>query len=69
LIVTNNGIEIFWFSQCPNYRRKLRELLEIAAGSTLESARDHDLAASLATGFQTLPLVSVACGLARNFLA
>jgi hypothetical protein len=68
LIVTNYGSEIVWFSKRPSHKKKLRALLEITDGFSAECSRDYSLAADLATGFQKLPLMPVAGGLARNLM-
>jgi len=68
LIVTNYGSEIVWFSKYPSHKKKLRALLELVDGFSAECSRDYDLAAELASGFQKLPLMPVAGGLAPNLM-
>lgn len=65
LIVTNYGSEIVWFSKFPKHKQKIKALLELADGFSAECTRDYNLAAQIASGYQTLPLMPVAGGLAR----
>jgi glycosyltransferase involved in cell wall biosynthesis len=65
LIVTNYGSEIVWFSKFPKHKAKIKALLDLADGFSAECTRDYNLAAQLSSGYQTLPLMPVAGGLAR----
>jgi glycosyltransferase involved in cell wall biosynthesis len=65
LIVTNYGSEIVWFSKFPKHKAKIKALLDIADGFSAECTRDYNLAAQISSGYQTLPLMPVAGGLAK----
>ena len=65
LIVTNYGSEIVWFSKFPKHKEKIKALLDIADGFSEECTRDYNLAAQISSGYQTLPLMPVAGGLAK----
>jgi glycosyltransferase involved in cell wall biosynthesis len=65
LIVTNYGSEIVWFSKFPKHKAKIKALLDIADGFSAECTRDYNLAAQISSGYQKLPLMPVAGGLAR----
>jgi glycosyltransferase involved in cell wall biosynthesis len=63
LLVTNYGSEIVWFSKYSSHKKKLKALLEITDAFSAECTRDYDLARTIATGFESLPLMPVAGGL------
>jgi glycosyltransferase involved in cell wall biosynthesis len=63
LLLTNYGSDIYWFSRIPKQLKKIKSLLEIADGYSAECYRDYELAASISSGYQVMPLMPTAGGL------
>jgi glycosyltransferase involved in cell wall biosynthesis len=63
LLLTNYGSDIYWFSRVPKHLKRIKALLEIADGYSAECKRDYELAASISSGFQVMPLMPTAGGL------
>jgi len=68
LLVSNYGSDIYWFARIPKHRKILEAILRIADGYSAECERDYKLANSIASGFQSLPLMPITGGLPRGEL-
>jgi glycosyltransferase involved in cell wall biosynthesis len=63
LLLTNYGSDIYWFSRVPKHLKRIKALLQLADGYSAECNRDYELALSISSGFQVMPLMPTGGGL------